>query len=469
MIIMLYRRAAYLLLALLLTACGTAAPTAQVEPTPTADSSRAVADAPENSAEPPETPDPVTKARTMYGEARYEALIDRFAGDICSGSVDAEVGYWVGKAYQARRQHQEAVSTLKCVRARTESSSVRLLRTMGANYDALYDVDDATEAYRQALARDSTVHDVRWELADLYRRQQEWKAACRHYTALRDAGFGSGRLHTALGICNTNLGRISEAINHLQVAYQMQPGNVEVALRLSELVEVTKSAEYAASILQPAIEARPHDARLWWRVGKLAFEQKRYVEAIDAFERTIAEGDTSAVVFQRLGIAQVGAKEHAAAIPNLRRAYRRDTTSVISAFYLGSAYKGVDSLSLAARYYETAIDVGTQGAVLDAFMQLATVEETRGHEPKAIQAYKTALRLQPERTDLYFYLATVYDAYYQDKTVAARYYEKYLASDLSTSEAERLRRYAENRLQELGPTLHFQRGRSTAPHDSSDE
>jgi tetratricopeptide (TPR) repeat protein len=342
-----------------------------------------------------------------------------------------------------------------------------LLRALGASHDARYDVDDATAAYQEALALDSTAHDVRWNLADLYRRQRKWSAACRQYTALHGAGHDSGQLHTALGICNTNLGRLGRAIEHLEAAYSRQPGNVEVALRLSQLTEITQSPEYAASILQPAIEARPHAAPLWRRVGMLAFKQKRYTEAVSAFERTIAEGDTAAIVYQRLGISQVGAEQHAAALPNLRRAYRRDTTSVVSAFYLGSAYRGVDSLALAARYYNRSIDVGTQGRVLDAFMQLASVEEERGHEPTAIRAYRTALRLQPERTDLYFYLAALYDGYYQDKSVAARYYEKYLASDAPRSSVERLRSYASDRLRSLQSTLHFQRGRAAS--DSSDE
>jgi len=459
---MLYRCCLYVALVLVLMACRTSNPPVSVEPAPPPDTAQTTF-----SVAAPAS-DPAAEARTLYGEARYEAVIDRFADGICTDSVDATVGYWVGKAYQAQRKHEEAVSVLVCVREQTESPSLRLLQAMGANHDAVYDIDDAAEAYRQALALDSTAHDVRWELADLYRRQRKWEPACRHYTALHEAGLDSGRLHTALGICNTNLGRLRAAIDHLQTAYQRQPGNVEVALRLSQLTEITQSPEYAASLLQPAIEARPHAARLWRRVGMLASKQKRYEEAAGAFERTIAEGDTAAVMYQRLGIAQVGAEQYAAAIPNLRRAYRRDTTSVASAFYLGSAYRGMDSLSLAARYYERAIDAGTQGRVLDAFMQLATVEDERGHKPAAIRAYQTALRLQPERTDLYFYLATLYDTYYRDKTVAARYYEKYLSSDTIATDADRLRSYAENRLRDLGATLHFQRGRA-ASRDSSDE
>lgn len=467
------RLVASVVLALLLTACGTTTSTPPVQPRPTA--SRPAPDtgssptAPSRAQRPDPVANPVEEARTLYGEARYDALIDRFADGVCSDSVEAEVGYWVGTAYQAQRQYDEAVSVLGCARARTEAPSVRLLRALGASHEARYDVNDAAAVYRQALDRDSTAHDVRWDLADLYRRQHDWAAACRQYTTLHEAGHDSGSLHTALGICNTNLGRLGEAIEHLQAAYSRQPGNVDVALRLSQLTEVTQSPEYAASILQPAIEARPHAAKLWRRVGMLAFKQKRYEEAVGAFERTIAEGDTAAVVYQRLGISQVGAKQHAAALPNLRRAYRRDTTSVVSAFYLGSAYRGVDSLNLAARYYERAIDVGTEGRVLDAFLQLATVEEARGNEPRAVRAYKTALRLQPERTDLYFYLATLYDGYYRDKSVAARYYEKYLTSDAPQSTAERLRSYATDRLHALQSTLHFQRGRTAASSDSSDE
>ena len=407
------------------------------------------------------------EARLLYGDAKYGRLIARFGERVCDGSVAPDVGYWVARAHQTRRDHDAALTVLRCVRDRMDAPSQRVLRAAGDSHAATYDLSRATEAYRGVLARDSSAHDVRWSLADVYRKQEDWKAACTQYTALRDAGFDSARLHTALGICNTNLGRLGLAIDHLQTAYQKQPGNVDVALRLSELVEITRSPDAASELLQAALEARPHSARLWWRAGSLALKRKQYPEAVGAFERTIAEGDTSVAVYQRLGIAYVGAQQPAAALPPLRRAYQRDSMRVATAFYLGSAYRGVDSLGLAARYFQRTIDLGTQGRVVDAFSQLASVEGDRGNLSRAVRAYKTALRLQPERRDLYFYLATLYDANYKDKTVAAQYYEMYLSD--TTATADNLQAYAERRLRDLKPTLHFQRGRSGASADTSVE
>jgi hypothetical protein len=80
-----------------------------------------------------------------------------------------------------------------------------------------------------------------------------------------------------------------------------------------------------------------------------------------------------------------------------------------------------------------------------------------------VHAYRTALRLRSERTDVYFHLANLYDEHYREKETAARYYRRFLRASDSTQES--LRTYARDRLETLRSTLHMQE--AGLPSDSS--
>jgi tetratricopeptide (TPR) repeat protein len=95
--------------------------------------------------------------------------------------------------------------------------------------------------------------------------------------------------------------------------------------------------------------------------------------------------------------------------------------------------------------------------LIDAYIQSAATYDAQGKLRRAIDAYKTALQVQPGRVEIYFHLATLYDDYYRDKTTAAHYYRKFLA--VADSLETPFHAYASSRLEKLRPTLHFQEGR----------
>lgn len=411
-----------------------------------------------------ETPaDSVARARRLYGEGRYGAIVDLLGPAACTDTAAAGANYWLGRAHQARRRHGKAVSVLEC--ARRARPAPRVLLALGRSHDALYNLEDAEAAYRAYLRSDGVgdAVNVRWALADIYRRQQSWANARRQYESVLEAlpEADAVRVHAPLGRCYQALGNTARAIRHFEAAHQAQPARSTVALRLAGLYEARGEMDRAETVLKRSRARRPQDPRLWRRTGRLAIRRDRMNEAATAYRRALGRGDSSAVVYQNLGIARVGSGQPADAVSALRAAERKGAKGPATAFYLGVAYRDLDSLDRARHYLETAVDRGTDGRVLDAFVQLASVHDRTGRLPAAVDAYKTALRLQPERTELHFYLATLYDEHYRDKTVAARHYRRYL-EETAAPDSAKLSAYALRRLRALRPSLHFQEGRQAS-------
>jgi cytochrome c-type biogenesis protein CcmH/NrfG len=204
---------------------------------------------------------------------------------------------------------------------------------------------------------------------------------------------------------------------------------------------------------------QPNDPRLWRRKADLAFEQDDLGTARRAYTRTLATGDSSATVFRRIGLIDVRRQQYARALPFLRHALRRDSTHSRTTLYLGVAHLRLDHLEQAKRHLQKTVDREAKGPITKALEHQGDMYSRRGDVSAALDAYRTALRLRPERRELYFRLATVYDEHYRDKTPAARYYRRFLRT---TEEGlPELRQYAESRLDALRPTLHMQQGASS--------
>ena len=73
---------------------------------------------------------------------------------------------------------------------------------------------------------------------------------------------------------------------------------------------------------------------------------------------------------------------------------------------------------------------------------------------EALKFYQDALREKPDKNEIVFYLAAVYDHYYRDKSVAINYYKKFLSS-AKTKIDTNLLKYAKSRIDVLIEENHF--------------
>jgi len=398
--------------------------------------------------------DSLAAARAAYAEGRYGTAI-AYLGPYSAADASADALYLLGRSHQALLQHDAALDALQQAR-QLDSLSVRTLQALGQSYEALGRFASAESAYARALeiTPSRTLH---LRLAELYRKTHEWKEATYHYRVLLRSDSTNSLLHARIAQSLQAQNRPADALRHFQQAHRLNPRHAAVALPLSRLLEQQHQPTAALQVIDSTLHYRA-TAALWKRRANLAFRQDSLRAARRAYERAIQQGDSTASTFRRLGIAHVGSGQYASALDALEQARARDSTNARTHFYLGVAYRGVDSLQQSAHAFEHAVDRVAGDVLIDAYMQSAVTYDERGQLDRAIAAYKTALQIQPARVEIYFHLATLYDTYYRDKTTAALYYRKFLAT--ADSLRTPFHTYASNRLRTLRPVLHFQRGRT---------
>jgi len=399
--------------------------------------------------------------RSAYMDGAYDTVVRRIRArdrDSLRVAESGELHFMLGRAEQARGRHAAAIEALRTARRAAENegrSTAAIDRALGASHAARYRWSEAASAYERVL--DARPHDqaARQALADVHRQAQNWTEARAQYAQLVGADSSNGRWWARLGQCTLKLGRPERARGHFARAHRRVPQSAEVALSLSRLHRASGRSSAARRVVDTTLSHQPADPRLWRRQADLAFEQDDLGKARRTYLQALATGDSSATVFRRVGLIDVRRQQYARALSFLRQALRRDSSHARTTLYLGVAHLRLDSLRRASTYLRRTVDREAKGPITKALEHQGAAHSRRGNVSAAVDAYQTALHLRPERTELYFRLATVYDEHYRDKAPAARYYRHFLRVADSLPE---LRRYAESRLDALRPTLHMQQG-----------
>lgn len=467
-----------LLIAGLLTGCASSSPSQNIgsdrgEPIGRADTSQQHAPPRQAPAESPRESEAIAELRTAYIDRAYAEVVRTARESLNDSSLSAsqagQVYAFLGRAHQAQGAHQAAVEALQRARVKTVEAGetvTHIDRALGESYAALYQWEQAESAFQRALAGEPTDHATRRALAEVYVRSRDWRSAQEQYTRLVQADSSNGQWWARLGRCALERNQVARARQYFAEAHHRLPQAPDVALPLSRLYRAAGKNREAERVIDTTISHQPSDPRLWRRRADFAFERDDLETAREAYTRTLALGDSSATVFRRIGLIEVRQEQYEQAVAPLRQAYRKNSRHSRTTLYLGIAYRHLDSLRQASEYLRQTIEQEAGGPITTAFIERAETKDQQADVTAAVRAYKTALRLQPERTEVYFRLAHVYDRHYQEKATAARYYQRFLrASD--TTQVE-LRTYAETRLETLRPVLHMQE-KEVQTADSSTE
>ena len=403
--------------------------------------------------------------RAAYMDGAYDTMVRRIRArhhDSLRASDVRALHLLLGRAEQARGRHEAAIEALRTAREAPVSdgrSPVAIDRALGTSYAAQYRWSEAASAFGRVLDAHPDDQAARSALADVHRHAQHWAEARSQYVQLVRIDSSNGRWWARLGQCTLRLNQPERARRYFARAHRQSPQSAEVALSLSRLHRAQGHPTAARRVVDTTLSHQPDDPRLWRRRADLAFERDDLDMARRAYTRTLATGDSSATVFRRIGLIDVRRQQYARALSFLQHSLRRDSSHARTTLYLGVAHLRLDHVEQARTYLQTTVDREATGPITKALEHQGAVHSRRGDVSAAIDAYQTALHLRPERTALYFRLATVYDEHYRDKTPAARYYRRFLRA---TADAlPELRRYAESRLDALRPTLHMQQDASS--------
>lgn len=210
-------------------------------------------------------------------------------------------------------------------------------------------------------------------------------------------------------------GDYAAAEKHDRAMLRLQPNLAEAEVNLGLSLFLQKKYEEAIRAFEDGLKIKPELANAWLFVGICRFNVNRPREAIPALQKFTAKYPSDFQGQYFLGLAQLALEHYPEAANALRAARAIDPCNIDVLYHLGQSYLGqarhepakLESLS---RSYEDAVKEIT--AIDPQSFRIAQLRagylEAAGKTPEAIRELETLLAQDPKVRGLHYTLACLY-------------------------------------------------------------
>lgn len=297
----------------------------------------------------------------------------------------------------------------------------------------LGDQSNAKKYYHKLEKLDSTNVHSYIQLASIYEQQQRTPRAIKYYSILN-------RLLPEDPIYfrkNANLFRsvkdVNEAFRLYAIANKLNPRDILTLKGLAEICIGNNQMQMADSIIQSGIYVDDENISLYYLLAISKYKQKQYDSVTVILEGLQSEVDLDSYYNKLLGFSYLQIDSIDLAIQKLQLALVGEPESEKLHFYIATAFEKKENSEGALAHYEKAVEYGISPDLDMYHRNVARIANNEKKYKKAIEHYKDAYKYGKDPLILY-YLATISDTYYKDKSIAINYYKKYINSGHSQKE-----------------------------------
>lgn len=241
---------------------------------------------------------------------------------------------------------------------------------------------------------------------------------------------------------------------YLYEKYLLQNSNdIAAYLNLARSYGEIKQITRGLAVLHNAHNQFKENRSIHLKLANSLFANKEYDPAKKYYGSFMQKHDTTLAVLLNYGICLYQLKEEEKAIEVLEECYHAAPNDPYVNFYLGVSHKRLNNNDLAANYIDFAIHITIPEFHPDMYHHLAQIHGRTREFEKSIEAYKKAYELDSRKVEVLFEIATTYEEFNFNKTMALNYYRTYL---LEAGEEAENSTYALERIKKIKEDLFFE-------------
>ena len=310
---------------------------------------------------------------------------------------------------------------------------------------------DAKLFYGEILKLDSINTTARSGLGRIYEREANYVKAKEQYAILIEIDSTNAYYHKRNAYMALRLGDPIAAIYAFSQAFVLNEYDIEVIDQLSTIYLTLGDLEATETMLKKGLEQDAQNIKLLQTKARLNQKRKEHETVIEAIEAIMIQGDTSTYYQMMLGVAYLHVDSTEKAIVHLQAIIDRKKDTEHTHHYLGLAYRQQQELDKSVEHFEQAIELAISPKIETYHSDLASTLEAQYQYKQAAQHFAEAFGYSKNQEYL-FHQARNYDLYYKDKSIALKYYKKYLATN-----DKKYKEYTTQRIEQLKEIVHFQK------------
>ncbi|ASZ10538.1 hypothetical protein KTO58_22895 [Chitinophaga pendula] len=324
--------------------------------------------------------------------------------------------------YLQQQQYDEAILYINNTTTTKDPTTLSLL---GYTYNLSGKPDQAAAAYNQWLQIDSSAILPHLQLATIYIQQDKPALAIPHYRQLISLQPDKAIHYRQLAFAYSNTRQHDTAFVYLSKAYTLNPSDPKVVSRLGEEWVERKQYTTADSILLPYLSKDSMNAFVLIPAIRSAYFQKHYLRTIQLGQRLMEQNLTAPSAMMYVAAACFNSARFDECIRVNEYMTSRQAALEGIIYYAALAHNRLKNYDQSNQLLLLCINMAKSKSLEEYYAAMAGNYELLKQYKQAAANYDTSFFLSHEPLRQYS-LGRMYESRLQNKTIANKYYKKYL-------------------------------------------
>ncbi len=335
-----------------------------------------------------------------------------------------------------------------------DSLNVDYLAERADFYESLGNYDLSIKDYKEALAIQPNDLSIKLDLGQLYLRVNNYKDAVKTFEEIYAVDSTNVMFNKYYAMAAFKAKMNKEAITLYEKYLVQNPNDLGAYLNLANVYGELKNETDGFKTLFRAREKFPNNKTVDLKLANSFFAAKKYDGACWFYKEYMEKYDTTMPILMNYGICLYHTKNEQEAINVLEVCYSANPNDPYINFYLGVSHKKLANYDLAVKYLDFAIYISLPEFLPEMYHHLGQVYGNMHEFEKSIEALNKAYELDNRKVEVLFEIATTYEKYNFNTTMALNYYRTYL---LEAGEGAQNADYALNRMNKIKEELFFKK------------
>lgn len=360
-----------------------------------------------------------------------------------------------GTVSQNQQNYQEAL-TAYLEGLQYEPENISLLAEAADCFSTLGNNRDAVDFYTKAVKLAPGDLVLAGKLGRVYINLKEYKPAYEVFASIYSADSSNVFWNKQLAFCAFQIFKRKEAVRLYEKVIDANPRDLSSYLNLISCYNWRKEGAQLMGTIEFGLQQFPDNPELLYEKAMYYYRTKQYYEAMKEFE-AFKQADKNPVAYETLmsyGIATYFAGYEEKALGIFNDLFAQNPNDPLVIYYQSLCYKKMKNFEEAGKLMQWAIDGSTPDYVAEMYHHLGQIYGQQRMFKESVEALQKAVELNPEKVEVLFEIATTYEEFNSNKTLALNYYQIYLKE---AGESGKNVSYALERIDRLKEDLFFEK------------
>jgi tetratricopeptide (TPR) repeat protein len=365
----------------------------------------------------------------------------------------AELFFKKGLVYNQMQKYREAIDAFSSAKKMSPDNS-EILEELSDAHSLLGNYYDARDNYEKAVELDSTNLQLLGKLGRNYISLKNYQKGYQVFDKIFQVDSTNVYWNKQFAYCAYQTRKKKDAIHLYEKVLELNPRDYSSYFNLLRLYATGRDNEKILALIENGLQQFPNEPDFYLERANFQFGLSNYDLAMPEFENYYsAGGDSIYKINMNYAISCYFAGDEQKALKVLRSLYAINPDDSFVLFYRSLCNKKLANYEEAEKFMEGAIDMSYPTYLPEMYHHLGQILGQQRKFEKSIVALKKAYELDPKAHEVLFEIATTYEEYNSNKTLALNYYRLYLKE---AGEAARNVNYALDRIERIKEDMFFE-------------